>query len=208
MELMLIRHGRSLGDDEDRIEGGGWDAPLTQVGIEQANLLAARLQEESYRPHVLYASPLSRARQVAQIVAEALKVNVTPDDRLRELHTGTIGGLTHREAEEVNPEPEGGSRSYLRFPEGESLIDHMGRITHFYTELLDNHLDDLICVVAHGLTLSLMLSTIYGLPQGSPFMYRERHSFRTGDTGIHRLTINGPHESFTHYLNDTSHLKG
>lgn len=208
MELMLIRHGRSLGDDEDRIERGGWDVPLTRVGIKQARLLAARLHRESYRPHILYVSPLQRARRVAQMVAEKLKMKVTLDDRLREQHTACIGGLTHAEAEQVHPEPEGGPRSHLRCPAGESMIDHIGRVIHFYAEILDRHLDDSVCIVAHGLTLSLMLSTIYGLPPRSPFVYRERHSCRTGDAGIHRLTIGGAHESFTHCLNDTSHLKG
>ncbi|MGI6611731.1 MAG: hypothetical protein ACOX4G_14665 [Limnochordia bacterium] len=27
-ELLLVRHGRSLADDEQRIEGGGYDSPL------------------------------------------------------------------------------------------------------------------------------------------------------------------------------------
>lgn len=32
MDLVLIRHGRSDGDDEGVVEGGGYDAPLTEEG--------------------------------------------------------------------------------------------------------------------------------------------------------------------------------
>ncbi|MDP3487401.1 MAG: phosphoglycerate mutase family protein, partial [Bacillota bacterium] len=45
MELLIIRHGRSQGDDENRVEGGGWDAPLTEKGRAQATKLAQRLKE-------------------------------------------------------------------------------------------------------------------------------------------------------------------
>lgn len=32
--------------------------------------------------------------------------------------------------------------------------------------------------------------------------------FRNGDTAISRLTINGPQDVLTHFLNDESHLRG
>ena len=68
MELLIIRHGRSQGDDEDRVEGGGWDAPLTERGMEQAEKLAQRLKREGYSFDLLYSSPLSRTRAVAEMI--------------------------------------------------------------------------------------------------------------------------------------------
>ncbi len=207
MELMLIRHGRSLGDDEKRVEGAGWDAPLTECGIRQAKLLAGRLKNEDYSPDVVYSSPLKRALKVAKITACALGRDLVCDERLKEQDTGLIGGLTYQQAEEENPEPKGGFRSYIPTPQGESFLEHFARVTEFYSELLDRHMQDDICVVAHGFTLNHMLNAIYGLQQASPFAHRRRFLFSTGDTGIHKLSIKGVSDVVTHYLNDTSHLQ-
>lgn len=208
MQLLIVRHGRSQGDDEDRIEGAGWDAPLTGVGLEQAKLLAARLDSEGYHPHILFSSPLTRALTVAETVAGAVGVRPIIDHRLAEQHTGTVGGLSYSEASEVHPEPEDGYRSYLPFPGGESVFDLACRVMHFQAELMDRHLNQEVCIVAHGVTISLLLNVLYGLPLGSPWSQKHRYHFSTGDTGIHRLTVNGPGDVTTHFLNDTSHLKG
>ncbi len=206
MELLLIRHGRSLGDDENRIEGAGWDAPLTAEGERQARLLADRLRRESYECDILFSSPLARARRVADIVAETIGTCVTVDARLREVDTGRMGGLRYEEAARVVPEPEGGHRSYVPFPGGEAKTDLIGRVLSFYAELVDRHISERACIVAHGGSLSTLLQAIYGLPLWSPFESRPLFGFRTGDTGMHRLTVE-PGRVLTHFLNDTSHLR-
>jgi broad specificity phosphatase PhoE len=205
MELLLIRHGRSLGDDLNRIEGAGWDAPLTEVGLAQATLLAQRLAGEGFRADILFSSPLARARRTAEVIATALAIAPVLDQRLAELHTGVLGGLTREQANALIPEPAGGHRSYVRIPKGESKIDHLGRVLAFYSELVDKHMEKRVCVVAHGGTLSALLQVIYALPLWSPYQ-DPRFGFRTGDTGVHRLTIQ-PGRVVTHFLNDTAHLR-
>ena len=207
MQLTLVRHGRSLADDQARVEGGGWDAPLTVEGVRQANLLAARFVSERYECDVLYSSPLIRAAAVADILATALGgPAATLDARLAELHLGRLSGLLISEAQERYPKPSGGVRSYVPLPGGESHCDHVARVLSFYAELTDRHSDDRICVVAHGGTLSLLLQIIYGMPLWSPYLEGQWFRFRSGDTGVHRLTIAG-HSVITHFLNDTSHLR-
>jgi len=208
VKLLIIRHGRSQGDDEARIEGAGWDAPLTRVGLEQARLLAGRLDSEGYRPDILYSSPLTRALTVAETIAHAVGVEPVVDRRLAEQHTGEVGGLTFSEAAAVHPEPGDGYRSYVPFPRGESVFDLACRVMHFQAEMLDTHPHQDVCIVAHGVAISLLLNVLYGLPLGSPWSARHRYHFSTGDTGMHSLTVNGPGDVTTHFLNDTSHLKG
>jgi broad specificity phosphatase PhoE len=70
----LIRHG-----ENDRISG---DQPLNANGRRQAQITAAFLKD---RPiDAVYASPLARARETAQAVADALGSTVIEDIRLRE----------------------------------------------------------------------------------------------------------------------------
>lgn len=206
MELLIVRHGRSLGDDEGRIEGGGWDAPLTAHGHWQAARLAARLQNDGYQCDLLYASPLLRTQAVAEAVAAALHLPVQYDDRLRELHTGIIGGLTFAEAEQVRPHPPGGVRTWDRIPEGECYFDQVGRVMRFYAELLDKQGDKSVCLVTHGGTVSILLQVILGLPMNQPLFARQRVRFRVGDTSLHRLTVTQD-QAVVHYLNDTAHLQ-
>lgn len=206
MELLIIRHGRSQGDDENRVEGGGWDAPLTDKGIEQATKLATRLKEEGYSFDLLYSSPLIRTRKVAELIATELNQEIIYDSRLAEMHTGIIAGKTIPEAQVIHPKPEGGFRSYLRIPEGECLIDQVGRVLHFYTELVDKHSDKKVCLVTHGGTVGVLLNIIYGLPLWSPYLEKPLFRFRTGDTSMHKFTIL-PDQVVTHFLNDTSHIK-
>lgn len=207
MQLLLIRHGRSLGDDEDRIEGAGWDAPLTAEGIRQARLLTDRLRREDYSCDILFASPLARAKGVADIVAAGLGVPVTVDVRVQEIDTGALGGLGYAEAAQAYPEPEGGSRAYVPFPGGESKTAMTGRVLEFYSELVDRHMNKSVCVVAHGGPISTLLQVIYGMPLWSPLRNRPFFGFRTGDTGVHKLAIERDHV-ITYFLNDTSHLRG
>jgi broad specificity phosphatase PhoE len=207
VELTLVRHGRSLADDEARVEGGGWDAPLTTEGVRQATLLAARLVSEEYACDVFYSSPLIRATAVAEILAAAIGgTEVTHDPRLAELNLGRLSGLLISQAQERYPKPPGGVRSYVPIAGGESHCDHVARVLSFYAELTDCHPDDRVLVVAHGGTLSVLLQIIYGLPLWSPHLEGQWFRFRSGDTGVHRLTIQG-HSVTTHYLNDTSHLR-
>lgn len=111
MELLLVRHGRSLADDEQRIEGG-YDSPLTDVGVEQARKLAARLQREGYQFNMVVSSPLDRAKRTAQIITETLSTDLYYDERLAELNLGVLSGRPIN----VDPHPEGAQRREAGWP--------------------------------------------------------------------------------------------
>lgn len=206
MELLLIRHGRSLGDDEDRVEGGGWDAPLTAQGCSQAERLTRRLLHDGYQCDVLYSSPMLRTKAVAAVLAGALELPICFDDRLREMHTGIVGGLTFKEAHRLRPEPEGGFRAWERIPGGECLFDQVSRVMSFYAELVDKQMEQRVCVVTHGGTVDIMLQVMLGLPINQPIHNKQRFRFRAGDTSLHKLTITAEQVT-VHFLNDTSHLQ-
>lgn len=79
MELLLIRHGLPV-----RIEdaGGPADPELAEEGWGQARRLARWLAEEEV--HAVYASPLRRARETAEPLAEALGLGVVVDEEIAE----------------------------------------------------------------------------------------------------------------------------
>ena len=79
MNIYLVRHG----EDEDNAAGilnGRRNTPLTALGKKQANLVAKELQSKLLKVDIIYSSPLQRARQTAEIIAQdfGLKVVIAP----------------------------------------------------------------------------------------------------------------------------------
>src|ERR1051326_8658801 len=92
--LLLVRHGESTWNSERRIQGQ-LDPPLTPHGFEQAKLLAERLTGR--RVAGFYCSDLARAHQTAEVLAQAVDVEPTPEPGLREVALGEWEGKTREE---------------------------------------------------------------------------------------------------------------
>lgn len=91
-KLVLIRHGQSLWNLENRFTG--WvDVPLTEKGREEAKRAAGHL--ESIQFDVAYTSTLSRAQETLEIILRESKQRppVIRDQALNERHYGDLQGL-------------------------------------------------------------------------------------------------------------------
>ena len=80
-KVALVRHGMTDWNLQGRIQGIK-DIPLSEEGRSQARAVARRLGCEEW--HRIYSSDLIRAAETARMVADALKLPVTLDSRLRE----------------------------------------------------------------------------------------------------------------------------
>lgn len=72
----LLRHGQSEFNAQERAAGGGVDTPLTDLGREQARQVADFVSHLPVKPSRVYHSHLSRARDTAKIVNEALGLEI------------------------------------------------------------------------------------------------------------------------------------
>src|SRR5690554_6572488 len=108
MELLIIRHGQSQADLEDRHEGRA-DFALTQLGVKQAQLLAEWVQER-FPPKLILSSPLQRASRTAEILRGATGAPLQLEPALMEWNNGLLAGLARQEAAERFPLPPGGRR--------------------------------------------------------------------------------------------------
>lgn len=185
IELIIVRHGQSVGDIEHRFEGRA-DLPLTHLGREQADKLANWLSTK-YKFDKIVSSPLSRASETAQIIGNKLNLDISLDDRLMEYNKGVIDGLLKEEADKKYPIPEGGRKYYERIEKGESLIDLRARAEEFLAELVGtvkkDNVDKKLLIVSHGNLISQLLKSFLKLPMDS------KVHFSTGDTGVHSLKI-------------------
>jgi probable phosphoglycerate mutase len=132
--LLLVRHGETDWNAERRWQGHT-DVPLNARGREQAHALASDLADEP--PHAIYTSDLSRARETAEIVGDALGLPVVADPDLREIDVGSREGLT---AEEVGERPW----------DGESHEAHGVRVLRAVQRIAERHPGRRVLVVAHG----------------------------------------------------------
>jgi len=100
--LLLIRHGQTAWNASARIQGQR-DVPLDERGRWQAQRLAQHLKDGEPIDG-LVASPLIRAWETAQCLAQALGLPVQADARLMERSFGQFEGYTLAEANERWPQ--------------------------------------------------------------------------------------------------------
>jgi probable phosphoglycerate mutase len=94
LRLFLVRHGESPSNREMRYLGSR-DEPLTDLGVRQAECLAAALAGLPLA--AVYTSPLQRAAQTGQRIADSLRVPLRTEPRLLEQRFGDWEGLTRAE---------------------------------------------------------------------------------------------------------------
>ncbi|MCW0313975.1 2,3-bisphosphoglycerate-dependent phosphoglycerate mutase [Pantoea ananatis] len=99
--LILLRHGESLWNRENRFTG--WtDVPLTERGMREADAAGKKLMEAGLQPDSIHSSVLSRSVQtVRRVQVQADRTWLKPEAswRLNERHYGALQGLNKDAAE-------------------------------------------------------------------------------------------------------------
>ncbi len=86
----LVRHGQTASSRRKAYSGRS-DIALTELGREQAQAAAQRLAQLGV--DAIFTSPLSRARDTAQAIADATGAPMTVDERLTEVDYHAFEGL-------------------------------------------------------------------------------------------------------------------
>jgi 2,3-bisphosphoglycerate-dependent phosphoglycerate mutase len=201
IELLVLRHGQSQADLEDRHEGRA-DYPLTDLGREQARKAGAWIASR-YSVDRILASTLVRAAETARIVGETLGVPVEPDPALMEFNNGELAGMLRADAN-VRFGPMFGGRTELlpheRFPGGESMVEMRARAEQFLSHLLAETPDgQRVLLVSHGGMIAQLFRAYLSLP------VETRVFLSTGDTGLHLWDVDGPRRRIR-FTNSLVHL--
>lgn len=96
--LGLMRHGLTDWNVQLRLQGIS-DIPLNETGLQQAKAASAKINRADW--DIILASPLSRAKTTAEIIAErtGLEIVIVPD--LVERSFGEAEGLSHTQWREL-----------------------------------------------------------------------------------------------------------
>jgi broad specificity phosphatase PhoE len=146
--IFLARHGESDWNVEKRFQGHT-DRPLTKHGREQAHSLAALVAREKI--DAVYTSPLSRARETAEIVAAGTGLEPVALPELREVDTGNWSGLSRTDVEARFPEGfarwrSGGSG----WEDGETYEEMAERVIGALRTIAEDHPGGRVLVISHG----------------------------------------------------------
>ena len=203
--VYLVRHGETDGNRVRRYQP--YDMPLSDLGREQARLVAERLAVEG--PFTaLYASDLARTMETATAIAGSLELAPRPEPRFRELDTGDFKGSLYDDIEARHPGMRerwiaGGGVERLPGAAGESTTDVHRRVTEAFEELVALHAGERIIVVSHGWALAMLLAALHNVEHTEAF--REQR-FPFGNTSVTIVEIEGDTRRCV-LINSTGHLE-
>ncbi|WP_053739251.1 bifunctional RNase H/acid phosphatase [Nocardia sp. NRRL S-836] len=198
--LILLRHGQTRLSVERRYSGRG-DHPLTELGLEQASRAAQRLSTVEDIAAIV-SSPLQRATQTAQKLADAVGLDVVTHQGLIETDFGAWEGLTFAEAARQDPDVH---RRWLgdtsvKPPNGESFDEVHARVRKARTDLIAKYGGKTLVVVSHVTPIKTLLRQ--ALDVGPQFLFRMHLDL----TGVSIAEFYPDGHASVKLVNDTSHL--
>lgn len=164
MQVLIVRHGESVANREDRIISHRGDPALTQLGRQEAEHIAHLWS--SVPIAAIYSSPLRRTRETAEaFLRSGLAVMV--DDRLHEIGLGRWDGQVISDIEKNEPEryhqwkadPEVGA------PDGGELLSQVAvRMHQFLDDARSRHPSGLVIAVSHSDCMKAVILSILEAP--------------------------------------------
>jgi len=171
-----VRHGQTEWNDGARFQGH-LDSPLTKGGRLQAEAIGRRIAREQIA--AIYSSDLGRARATAELIANACKLPVVMEDRLRERALGIFQGLNRKEISVRFPEE--AKKYYSRDPEyvvpgGESAMGRFLLALEFLDEIARRHRGESVVAITHGGVVQGMFRHVTGVGFEAPRRFAIRNA--------------------------------
>ena len=224
MKLYLVRHGASTGNTPGNLIGHS-DHSLTAAGEVQARSVAGRLARLGPMP--VFCSDLPRARETAECIASVWRGDgrageVTPDERLREIHLGEFEG---RSWDDFLADTALGARLeadpfHTPLPGGESLAELQRRVLAAVRDIVDSgaalaavggtdeaptagapQATPVACLVSHDGPIRCVVNHYLGVPPEKWWTLSTTHG------GVSLIEFAGGCVTIR-YVNATGHLDG
>jgi phosphoserine phosphatase len=199
-ELILVRHGETAWNVEE-IYRGRTDVGLDEVGLEQAKLIGKYLG--NLQLEAIYSSPLKRAIDTANAVAQYQKVGVEVANGLMDFDYGEWQGLRAEEVQKLYQDLHSewhANPDRVRMPGGESLSDVKDRAVEVVKKVVSEH-EGSVALVSHRVVNKVLICSLLGLGNGSFW------NIKQDVAGITTFNYAGGRIVLIRH-NDTSHLRG
>jgi phosphoserine phosphatase len=199
-EIWLVRHGETEWNKLGKFQGST-DIELSEEGRNQAKALKNLISVDF---DAVYASPLVRAVETAEILCRDTGLTVLPCEGIREINFGIFEGLTLEEIEHKYPE----EMSKWRSDEAEgafvggdlSILNASNRAAATIREIAGKHSGKRVLIVAHG---GIIKAALIGLFEWKMTMY---HHFYVDNTAITKIIFRDGGYPVLKSFNETGHL--
>lgn len=198
--IYLVRHGTTEWNQEE-IFRGRVDIRLNETGRTEAQALANYFRSISLQ--AIYSSPLSRALETAQAVAEGRGLEITLDPAFIDIDFGEWHGLPLKEVKEKFPGLYQAWREQphtVTFPRGENLDQVRHRAWEGLQAIIRKNEDQTILIVSHRVITKILLCAALGLDNSHFWQIKQ------DTTAVNCLEYHRGHLVVS-LINDTCHLK-
>lgn len=199
--IYLIRHAQSQGNLSRRFQGR-LDTPLTELGQKQARAVGLRFR--AIPLHAVYASPLIRAMQTAQAIADVHGLRVSACDDMIEMRGGAMENMAIAQLQRDHPQQfsmfDARPHLFEGLGDAEPIIQVYERAVRAIDTLVAAHPGQNVAVVSHGLPIRCCACHA----RGATFEQLGQ-TLWAKNTGVYHITY---HEGavIMHRENDLSHL--
>lgn len=178
-ELFLVRHGQTDSNLERKYQGS-MDIPLSELGIKNMNLLA-----KSFTPNIptrIICSPLSRAIQSAEIIANSNRIkSVSVRNDLHEFLYGIWEGMTE---DEVSRYRHAEYNQWQTVPQKANIpqSEHLNNAYNRCNNIWEDYQKDLyswggsIISVAHDIVNRLIICNALDLPANYIWSFKQTNA--------------------------------
>ncbi len=164
MRMIIVRHGESEWNRIHRYQGQ-IDAPLSELGLRQAEALAERLKNETIA--AIFASPLQRAALTAEAIARYHPtVPFYREPALLEINHGEWQGkyaheIVEQYAEGLREWRQHPTRSQM--PGGESFSNVLKRTLDFQERIRHEYQNRTVLVSTHDVVIKILVADALGM---------------------------------------------
>ena len=205
--LYLIRHGENPANLTHEFSYKRVDYSLTPRGVLQAEQTAAFLKDTPF--DAIYASPLKRAYETAEIIARPHRLPVTVLEGFREVNVGDLEMMPpdaaswrlHDQivADWANGKPE------TFFPGGENFLELSERVRQAVLEITRDCDRQRIAIAAHGGSITALVRTLC-INSGQEVTYKVMHNCAI--TEIEFTTVGEEAQGLLRSWSSMRHLSG
>ncbi|MGQ9508388.1 MAG: histidine phosphatase family protein [Thermodesulfobacteriota bacterium] len=199
-DIYLVRHGQTAWNREEIFRGRS-DVSLDEIGLKQAELAGFYFKE--IKIDAVYSSPLSRAWQTAERIAEPHGIRVQPLQGIIDMSFGKWEGHPHEEIKRSDPET---YRLWREEPHrakilgGETLDEVRQRAMAALEDVVRLHPEKTLVLVSHRVVNKVLLCGILDLDNSHFWQIIQ-------DTTAINLIRYQKGRYFLALVNETCHLK-
>jgi len=161
--IYLVRHGQTAWNKEE-IFRGRTDVPLNETGLREAQLAGEYFREMEI--HAIYSSPLLRAWETAQKIAEVQRLEVRSLQGIIDMCFGEWEGQSLKDVQEKDGQrfQQWKNEPHLvKIPGGETLDEVRDRAMAVLDKTIKSHSGKTLLFVSHRVVNKVILCSILGL---------------------------------------------